>query len=1068
MRIHRSQPQAASNGLILLRIILLAALCFTLAPTPGAAQSKEFFLKAMTGVWDGELQFRHWSEHIFLTIGPDGAFLEVRSRINAGSTPLTVDKVERDGRVVFTFRPQSDETPSNAAYRELNRPTLTSGRFVVKLERPADDPTPYLYVHALFPDKTNGRTATLRQPPLPGPDAERFFIENWPRVFAYQDWRARNTDGPADPIERLKRMFMRLDGEGKWNCLAQRSMTVSRTATTTFKMSEGRNTLYVIYSPRPESGLTYGVASQPPIMGLVRGQTYDYPLVLTNHRTFFESDTTLTFYLRPPAPGVPAAASVPVTVFTFSNSMGSYGGGCSLDDPALTPAPASVEPTAAPISPSSATPAPTPRRGTAAPAGYADRRLESLEKARGIEQKCEVLLTWLNRLVEEFPQVQRAQRLQPADGMGLFREPDFSQVFGRSFEQLSTKARADIHEDVIAKCQGARPQGRSWRDSLPQVPGRRPQAPMTAYVGQFGIYKPLLDGPFLGLAGSFSPQAVIAAVAAARAAREWMDATISGTGAGAAPSASFEAIDRQIADGRTRLAVLWPSEREHFTTALTQRKAAIAGAALQTWIQRLDTFGSTLPDVRRLADERAAQRALMQAADERFKASEQDAYAAKRRRMLNEALPEWQRQLEAFERNDASEARVQAATNALAELFPADAQNDAEYRAYHEALTARVERWRAADQSAAAGACDRAAAHPHDPEATAAGVTDEVLAAQRVIAACEPAVKAKNAAPRLAFQLARGYLKAGRIEQAIEQLVPAAREGHGGALAYLADLHLEGVPGIEADPATAHALFTRAVEAGYAPAKQMLREFDDLTALQSEIEAAGAGLVDDRTYNAPGLVEPIVAGNPDGVTLGEIYSKAYLINMMDTIAGECPAQIPAGELQRLRMAAFQTSANLSVEGVKAAWMEVFERIRMMTQEMPEYIARQAPLEQDVEELPIKALQDAFLLKSRTDCGTAGMAQFLKHAAAYITNEDAPKLDPDRLMSVCSYNAKPAGRFGTRSFCECFVPASMNVAMSRAERKGLGTAAEFWNVAQVLMERDPSRFRLCSSTPPRGR
>ena len=76
--------------------------------------------------------------------------------------------------------------------------------------------------------------------------------------------------------------------------------------------------------------------------------------------------------------------------------------------------------------------------------------------------------------------------------------------------------------------------------------------------------------------------------------------------------------------------------------------------------------------------------------------------------------------------------------------------------------------------SAAVRLCDVLAAHPDDPEAFAAGVADAKLDAKAAIAACEQAVKAEPQTPRLHFQLARGYLKADRFENATEQLIAAA------------------------------------------------------------------------------------------------------------------------------------------------------------------------------------------------------------------------------------------------------------------------------------------------------
>ena len=78
-------------------------------------------------------------------------------------------------------------------------------------------------------------------------------------------------------------------------------------------------------------------------------------------------------------------------------------------------------------------------------------------------------------------------------------------------------------------------------------------------------------------------------------------------------------------------------------------------------------------------------------------------------------------------------------------------------------------------------ACDVLASHPDDPEAYAAGVSNLRLEHDKVIKACEAAIKLDKKSPRLNFQLARGYLSANRLEEAIEQLLSAAKQGHGSA-----------------------------------------------------------------------------------------------------------------------------------------------------------------------------------------------------------------------------------------------------------------------------------------------
>ncbi len=190
--------------------------------------------------------------------------------------------------------------------------------------------------------------------------------------------------------------------------------------------------------------------------------------------------------------------------------------------------------------------------------------------------------------------------------------------------------------------------------------------------------------------------------------------------------------------------------------------------------------------------------------------------------------------------------------------------------------------------------CDRLAAHPSDPDAVSAGVSDEQIDALSVIAACEAAVRT-DPTPRLQFQLARGYLKADRIEDAIEQFVAAAEQGHGGALAYLGDFHLEGVPGIEADPILARSLYQRAVEAGFAPAKAVLDQFEDYTEQFAQVEreeqiagkakTTSSGQGDDG-YHSSAIVNAIYDRNYSAVP-DDQETRRYVVSILRAFAENC-------------------------------------------------------------------------------------------------------------------------------------------------------------------------------------
>ena len=193
-------------------------------------------------------------------------------------------------------------------------------------------------------------------------------------------------------------------------------------------------------------------------------------------------------------------------------------------------------------------------------------------------------------------------------------------------------------------------------------------------------------------------------------------------------------------------------------------------------------------------------------------------------------------------------------------------------------------------------ACDVLASHPDDPEAYAAGVSNLRLEHDKVIKACEAAIKLDKKSPRLNFQLARGYLSANRLEEAIEQLLSAAKQGHGGALGFLGDIYLDGGPGIEPNPSIAKGLYARSAESGFEPAKKLLAEFEDYTekvaAAERELKASpksttatasgpktipGYANAFTSTYQGPKLTDSKGSCTPESVFAPQMRRTGYMM-----------------------------------------------------------------------------------------------------------------------------------------------------------------------------------------------
>jgi len=368
----------------------------------------------------------------------------------------------------------------------------------------------------------------------------------------------------------------------------------------------------------------------------------------------------------------------------------------------------------------------------------------------------------------------------------------------------------------------------------------------------------------------------------------------------------------------------------------------------------------------------------------------------------------------------------------------------------------------------AATPCDKAAAHPADPEARAKGVSDADLNAPAVIALCEAEAGAEPTSPRLGFQLARGYLKAGRVEDAVERLVEAAGGGHGGALAYLGDLYLDGAAGLEADPALAHSLYRRAAEAGFKPAKAVLAQFEDFTdrVAATDEEAAGgeeaalmSGPGDGTKYINPEIVENILKGDLDAVPFGELYTKAYLVNMAENIAEVCGEHFTSREVGALKLEAVEKSVEMTPQAGLTNFMGLLMQMAEMTQNPNGFVRRQAQAAQDQDQLPEEAMKDAFTLMKRHTCGSSGLSRFSKNLVSYVKNEDAPRISTDEMYARCQREARPSGRYDAKNFCICFVSAMSQTGVSRANRKGLSN--DFWGTAQKMMAQKPDHYAMCN-------
>ncbi len=365
-------------------------------------------------------------------------------------------------------------------------------------------------------------------------------------------------------------------------------------------------------------------------------------------------------------------------------------------------------------------------------------------------------------------------------------------------------------------------------------------------------------------------------------------------------------------------------------------------------------------------------------------------------------------------------------------------------------------------------ACDGLAAHPDDPEAVRPGVTDEALVARSVLIACEAAVRDAKETPRLRFQLARGYLKADRTEDAVEQLVSAAEQGHGGALAYLGDLFLHGAPGIEADPSVAHGLYQNALASGFAPAEALLEQYEDWTAELAKAEAeeqeelareqaAAAAGIPYAKYRNPDIIQSIFVRRFDAIPYGEAWVKEYLYNIADNIRAICEGGFTQSEVNALEKAAKADVFNLHQSALAAGALGNLTALATMLKNPVDFAQREEVAH--AEDAFEQSLNDTAALLQRHGCNTKDIERFAVNLKAYVHNEDAPIPPPDGIFNAC-INDPPPSKYKRNEFCLCFSGALYSASVPQGHRKRLLT--DFKEAAIAIMdgETNKHRFQAC--------
>ena len=373
--------------------------------------------------------------------------------------------------------------------------------------------------------------------------------------------------------------------------------------------------------------------------------------------------------------------------------------------------------------------------------------------------------------------------------------------------------------------------------------------------------------------------------------------------------------------------------------------------------------------------------------------------------------------------------------------------------------------------------CDIAAAHADDPEAFSQGVSDEQLNDQFVIASCSEAIKADKTAPRLAFQLARGYLKSNSQEEAIEWLLVAAKMGHGASLAYLADMHLDGAPGIEADPTLAKALYEKAVQSGFVAAKKILAEFEDYTdkvaAAEKEEKSGGTPtggsgkpvlpfVPPGTNYRVASVMDNIVKGDLNAVGYNEIWSKFFLIEVASTIGYFCQSEFSQEKIDAMSRLASMSSIDKTSGGGLVLLLNEAEKLvyTMANPKAAVEFERRAEMagEQLMLDRSEEAAHDGVVFLSRYGCSGEQVKAFEKNAVAFIGGENSRPFNADTVFQSCVVHGNNPNVVLRRPFCSCVTRKMATASITRGERVSL--MSSFMPAAQTIVDKQFGHFESC--------
>ncbi len=263
----------------------------------------------------------------------------------------------------------------------------------------------------------------------------------------------------------------------------------------------------------------------------------------------------------------------------------------------------------------------------AQPASRGD--LRSLASARDTEDKCEVLLGWLESgKIQGAAPVNRYRR-GPQD-LAIFRDEPMTAVFGMPYDKTENRWRLEQHEKVIGRCLGFSPQ-------RPGPFNRGPNRTMQQYAQQFQQYRQVLDQAFLGTPGPYEPAAITRYLQQVREQSAWARQTMASALSAAPVRESFDrlSVDKQAL---SRQNLMSASEKAEVTAYLDRRQAELAPPILDRWLTDANGLPKNAASARTLHSSHARVAPVLGALDPVARSQFEGRYTALVESMIGDSL----------------------------------------------------------------------------------------------------------------------------------------------------------------------------------------------------------------------------------------------------------------------------------------------------------------------------------------------------------------------------------------------------------------------------------------------